>query len=310
MAGRHDLQQVTEELVLTHALGRAAGPALLHDEGDQVARAAHLVGPRGPGGGDVAVSGADDGPQHVVQPVHGEEELAVGLEGEPAQGYVGVCEEEDLAHGAWGEEDVVGLVKAAVAFYLGGLACVEALVGLTFRSGLDVVEVNAQDDCPHDVQDGPHEGVDAVKRPSLAVIVRDGLVKETTDILSFLPENRLELADALQREGIREHSSVSAVFRSLHENQTMACDFLHYSKKPRRLDERVAVVVQHILVRGETVRDEDLCVEKAEIADKGSVWVLLHPLDVQGGRGLCADEIEALAKDGVVVLDSSETTCK
>lgn len=90
----------------------------------------------------------------------------------------------------------------------------------------------------------------------------------------------------------------------------MACDFFHYSKKPRRFDECVAVVVQHILVRSETVRDEDLCVEKAEIADKGSFWVLLHPLDVQGGRGLCADEIEALAKDGVVVLDFSETTCK
>lgn len=103
---------------------------------------------------------------------------------------------------------------------------------------------------------------------------------------------------------------MSAVFRSLHEDQTMTCDLLHYSKKPWRLDERVTVVVQHILMRGETVRYENLCVEKAEIADKGSVWVLSHPLDVQGGRGLCADEIEALAKDGIVVLDSSETTCK
>lgn len=221
-----------------------------------------------------------------------------------------VCEEEDLAHGAWGEEDVVGLVKTAVAFFLAGLARIEALACLTLRSGFDVVKVNAQDDCPHDVQDGPHEGVDAVKRPGLAVIVGDALVKETTDILSLLLEDWLELSDALQRERICEHSSVRAVFRPLHENQTMTCDFLYYPKEPQRLDERVAVVVQHILVRGETVRHEDLCVEEAEIADKGSVWVLLHPLDVQGGRGLCEDEIEALAKDGIVVLDSSETTCK
>lgn len=81
MACRHDLQEVAEELVLPHSLGCAARLALLHDEGDQVARAAHLVGPRGLGGGDVAVSSADEGPEHVVQPVHGKQELAVGLEG-------------------------------------------------------------------------------------------------------------------------------------------------------------------------------------------------------------------------------------
>lgn len=103
---------------------------------------------------------------------------------------------------------------------------------------------------------------------------------------------------------------MSAVFRPLHKIKAMACGLFDESKKPRRLHERVAIVMQHILVRGETVRDQDLCVEKAEIADEGGVWVLLHPFDVQGGRGLGADEIETLAEEGIIVLAPGQTTCK
>lgn len=55
-------------------------------------------------------------------------------------------------------------------------------------------------------------------------------------------------------------------------------------------------------MRGETVWHQDLCVEKAEIADEGSVRVLLHPFNVQGSRSLGTDEIETLAEDGIVVL--------
>lgn len=243
MASGHDLQEVAQELVLAHSLSCAAGSALLHDESDEVARLAHLVRSCGLGSGDLAVSGADDGPEYVVEPVHGEQELAVGLEWQPAQGDVGICEEEDLAHCVRGEEDVIGLVEAAFPLRLARLAGVESLLGFVPGPRFDVVEVKTQDYCSHDVQDGSHKSVYAVEGPSLAVVVYDAFVKEAADILSLILENWFELADALQGEGIRQHSSVSAMFGSLHENEPMACNFLDYSKKPLRLGECVTVVV-------------------------------------------------------------------
>lgn len=310
MSSSHDLQEVAQELVLAHALRRAPGSALLHNEGDEVTRLTHLVRPCGFSGGNFAVSGAHDGPEHVVEPVHGEQELTVGLERQPAQGNVGVCEKQNLAHCVWGEEDVIGLVEAAFPLRLAGLASVESLPGFIPGPRLDVVEVNAQDHCPHYIQDGSHECVYAVEGTSLAVVIQDTFVEETADILSLVLEDWLQLADALQREGIREHSSVSAMFGSLHENEPMACDFLYYSEKPLRLGECVTVVVQNILVHGETIWHQDLCVEKAEIADERSVGMLLHPFNVQRGRSLGTDEIETLTEDEIVVLGSSQPTCQ
>lgn len=153
-----------------------------------------------------------------------------------------------------------------------------------------------------DVKDGLHKSINAVKRPRLAIIGRNLLVKVLADILGLLFEDGLHFPDVGKGKGIGQHLAVSLVLLPFHKNQAMASDLFCETNEPVRLGEGVAVLVKNVFVGGNAVRHENLIVEEAKIANKWCIRVFFHPLDIERSWCWCLYQIYELSKEEMVIL--------
>lgn len=149
MARRHELEEVAQEVRLAQALGRPARPALLGDEGEQVLRggaaALGLPGLPGlPGLCDLPVAVPDELQDRGVEPVHGEHEVPVRLERQPADREEAVGEQQDLPEPPRGKELRVGLVERAAPLEQVRLLLVGVSKVVEIISGLYVVQIYAE----------------------------------------------------------------------------------------------------------------------------------------------------------------------
>ncbi len=290
---------MAEEVVLLNALGNAARHALLGDEGEQVSGVLGLVLAGGHGRRDLAVPVPDQRAQDVVQPAHREQEVAVRLERQPARRDEAVREEQELAHGARGEELAVGFVERIAprqALVAAGLP------GPGLPAGLHVVQVEPQDGGAHDVEDGLREGPRAVDDARLPVVLLDEVVEVPADIPGLLLEDGLQLPDVLEGEGAAQHLPVGLVLLALHQDDPTAAELLDHAEEARRLREGVAVRLDHLPVGIDAVGDQHLGVSPREVSNEGRVRVFPHPFCVQRRGCLGPEEVQGLTEEEVVVL--------
>lgn len=104
------------------------------------------------------------------------------------------------------------------------------------------------------------------------------------------------------RDRTVQQFSLFFVFFTLRKNQAHAGNFAHDPCEEGRLYKRIAFCRQHFLVCSQAIDQKCLSISKWYVTDEWCSWPLVTPWEIQLVWSVCAELIESLADERIVIF--------